>query len=542
VDSFYDRNPLILKYQPMDEDENPTGAELNIVCTYEGGLEGQRNNFNTEVFTASFRQSIESVFSHDDGLLLSSSSSLANANLIVRQIISGTWSVPGTTGCTGVGGAVTCIVKHPNGTIYVGGLFTDAGGSGADNAAIYDPIANTFSVVKSATAFNARVLAIAIDISGIVYFGGTFTNVDGIAAADGIVSYNPVTNTFAALGTGVGALEAVNALAIDSTGTLYAGGTFALMGGVANTSRIAKWNGAVWAALGTGSSGNPVNSLHVFGNYLYAGGTFAAMGGVANTSHIARWNLTTLVWSTMGDANSIINAIKSSPSGQIYAGGNFTTIGGVAISYLAVWNGVGWSQVGLLDAQVYSIAFLPNGSGYIGGAFTTVGTFLLPDRVSKFSGNSFQSVGIDFPGAATVLAIFIDPENLDLYLGHDTAGTATIESQTTVNNDGTGIAYPIITIAASTSSRLYSIANLTTRQQSDFNHTLLTGETITIDFDPRNGSILSTFQQIVSVANFTNIFLSKGSNIISVLATGTVITTIRWHQSFLSTSDAIGVI
>ena len=41
-------------------------------------------------------------------------------------------------------------------------------------------------------------------------------------------------------------------LALDSSGNLYAGGNFTLAGGVANTVRIAKWDGSVWTPLSTG--------------------------------------------------------------------------------------------------------------------------------------------------------------------------------------------------------------------------------------------------------------------------------------------------
>lgn len=45
-------------------------------------------------------------------------------------------------------------------------------------------------------------------------------------------------------------LGSVSALVFDSSGNLYAGGDFAAAGGV-SASRVAKWDGASWSALGS---------------------------------------------------------------------------------------------------------------------------------------------------------------------------------------------------------------------------------------------------------------------------------------------------
>ena len=70
---------------------------------------------------------------------------------------------------------------------------------------------------------------------------------------------------------------------------LYAGGSFTNMGGVA-ASRIAKWNGSAWSALGSGVSSS-VQSLVAIGSNLYVGGNFRTAGGKSSSS-IARWNET----------------------------------------------------------------------------------------------------------------------------------------------------------------------------------------------------------------------------------------------------------
>ena len=84
---------------------------------------------------------------------------------------------------------------------------------------------------------------------------------------------------FVVVHPGIGDRLCKNALAIDSTDTLYAGGDFTTAGGV-SANYIAKWDGESWSALGSGMGGFPdspdpyVNVL-VFdasGTLLYTGG------------------------------------------------------------------------------------------------------------------------------------------------------------------------------------------------------------------------------------------------------------------------------
>jgi hypothetical protein len=74
----------------------------------------------------------------------------------------------------------------------------------------------------------------------------------------------------------------VNALACDAFGNLYAGGSF----GFASASKILRWNGSAWSALGSGINGTvpggfgPSASalvLDSLGN-LYVGGNFTIAG------------------------------------------------------------------------------------------------------------------------------------------------------------------------------------------------------------------------------------------------------------------------
>ena len=75
--------------------------------------------------------------------------------------------------------------------------------------------------------------------------------------------------------------------------------------------RVAKWDGTVWSALGTGMN-SLVNAFTVFddgtGPALYAGGSFTAAGGVT-VSGIAKWDAS--AWSDVGGGELVAQASLS---------------------------------------------------------------------------------------------------------------------------------------------------------------------------------------------------------------------------------------
>ena len=77
--------------------------------------------------------------------------------------------------------------------------------------------------------------------------------------------------------------------------------SFITAGGV-DAENIAKWNGSVWSALGSGVDG-AVYALAVSGGDLYAGERFTARGSKAN--YIAKWNGST--WSALGSGVTTVS-------------------------------------------------------------------------------------------------------------------------------------------------------------------------------------------------------------------------------------------
>jgi hypothetical protein len=186
--------------------------------------------------------------------------------------------------------------------------------------------------------------------------------------------------------------------------TLFAGGDFTSMGGVA-ANRVAQWNGAEWSPLGSGVNAS-VNALTVFddgsGPALYVGGFFSIAGGVPAPS-IARWDGTS--WSAVGEGtNGTVSAMVVFDDGSgeaLYVGGSFTQAGGAPASRIARWNGKAWSSLPALPAPsgwVRALAVHDDGSGpalFIGRT----------NDVVRWTGAAWQTLGDGFSGSETSIGL-----------------------------------------------------------------------------------------------------------------------------------------
>ena len=106
------------------------------------------------------------------------------------------------------------------------------------------------------SGMNSNVYALAVDASGNLYAGGSFTTAGG-------VRQTALPNGTARLvcpGLGDEVRLLFIALAFDASGNLYAGGNFTTAGGV-SANCIAKWDGTSWSALGSGMSDGCVTPL-----------------------------------------------------------------------------------------------------------------------------------------------------------------------------------------------------------------------------------------------------------------------------------------
>lgn len=533
------RQPLMLTTQAQSCGAE-CGDRVMIPALYSGGLEGQIVELPTAQVPITFQQYIPFVTGRDGGEALDPQDTITMTG-IVKKAPGGEWSNL-STGVTG--GGVNAIVVGLNGLVYVGGSFTAAGATSADFVASYNPLTDTWAVLGSATALNNTVNALAVGPDGRIYVGGAFTNANGIAAADFIAVWDPNASTWAALSTGMD--NTVNALAWSGA-TLYAGGNFTTAGGGA-AARVASWNGSAWSAMGTGANTSVEALAARPGGGVYIGGAFTNGGGVAAADYIGLWNGS--AWSGLSTGMNLdVNALAVGLNGLLYAGGVFTTAGGVTAGGIAVWNGVGWQQLGSgfvtpgTDTP-NGFAVLPNGQLLIAasGAVVDPGN---PGSLFMWNGSAYVSLGLRIAsGSANAVAVAPDGT---IYAGAADAGTTLAAANTTVTNNGTAEVFPVVTIygPSSSTSRIYQLVNETTGRAIYFNLTLSAGEIATLTLNPTNVTFTSTFQgnilNTILPGSMTTLFsLQPGANTISFLAaSSTVNPVMRFGLGYNNLNDAL---
>lgn len=295
------------------------------------------------------------------------------------------WAVLGE----GMNGSVSAVVTAPDGSVYAGGWFTEAGGASANYVAKWDGTA--WSPLGSGV--NSNVYDLALDSQGNLYACGMFSQAGG-SPASGVAKWNGTE--WSALGSGVGWLAA--ALAVDSHDNLYVGGSFTTAGGNP-VNHVAKWDGTEWSALGNGlpDTNDTVMSLAIdASDHLYVGGWFNTERGSPG-NNIVKWDGS--VWSPLGaGTNGSVRAIAIDASGAVYAAGGFTTAGGQPANYIARWDGGSWSPLGdglggVTDPKdPDALAFDGAGTLYVGGYFTTAGGEPA-SKVARWDGSTWSALG-----------------------------------------------------------------------------------------------------------------------------------------------------
>jgi hypothetical protein len=344
------------------------------------------------------------------------------------------WWSPLGSGLSGGAGMAFSTVIDSSGNLYVGGSFNTAGGVLVNNIAKWNVTAQTWEAIISGgnRGANDSVNALLFDSFGNLYAGGTFTSIGGnafkyIARWDGSTWSDlgyPGSNNISSIlfdnsnpqnlyaGTLTKAYKCsdlfslphtwssfgntdsfINALAIDNTGKIYAGGSFSSINTVSNTKAIARWTPAssTWESVGTinkadNPGGTTVRAI-IFDNSstqnMYIGGDFNTIyDGIfyyTYVNNLARKNAGS--WYTVGaGVNGLVTSLTLDQTrNQIYAGGIFTTtadgitmlnrIGKYDIS-TNTWHSLG---TGMGDNSVWSIVIDPAGNVYAAGSFTTVG-------------------------------------------------------------------------------------------------------------------------------------------------------------------------
>jgi hypothetical protein len=228
---------------------------------------------------------------------------------------------------------------------------------------------------------------------GVLYLGGSFTRI-GAADRKNLMAITGVPDVHAGAGPAFTAKPwnpapngPVNSL-LESSGTLYAGGSFTSFGtvsrvGLAALSPSVETEGAGdllgWNPRATGGT---VNALTVSGGSLYAGGNFAAVGSSPHENVAALDAAGRLIDSWKPSTNGRVNALAFG-NGRVYLGGRFDRANGQPRMRLAAVDALGAGALdtqfgpaaepactdpGCVRSEVFTLSLRDNAL-YVGGAF-----------------------------------------------------------------------------------------------------------------------------------------------------------------------------
>jgi len=325
-----------------------------------------------------------------------------------------------TASSTGINGTVYDAVSH-DGDLYIGGDFSHVGTMRVNGVARWDGT-EWHAVGEGLTGwgglFGTPVRALAVDDGGTVYAGGGFSergneadSLNRVARFDG--------SAWEQVGSGLGdpttAFPAVEALVVDGTGTLYAGGRFQASGDGETVNYVASFENEAWTSV-SGGTDSFVHALALDGTDLIAGGEFSSTSdGGTEMVGVGRFDGTE--WrgfgQGLGRADWSVWSLAVDSGGTLYAAGSFTEQGdGTPMKRVARWDGEqGWQQVGVglgnpdnefATVRVHGLS-VAGGALYAAGEFLERGDGAPLNHVARLEGGTWRSLGAGTNGTAYTL-------------------------------------------------------------------------------------------------------------------------------------------
>ncbi len=227
----------------------------------------------------------------------------------------------------------------------------------------YHAEANTISWSQTNVPFGGTVKALAVNSSGYIFAG---TDGSGVyLSTDAGTTWSPMNNGLTDLN--------IYSLVINSSGYIFAGSDSGVY--------LSTDNGVSWVATSNGLPSATINCFAINSSgYIFAG---TNDGVYLSTNNGAIWTAANIGWT-----GGMVFSLAINGSGNIFAAGS---VGDV---YLSTDNGTSWTALynGLPGNSIYSLAI--NSSGYL-FAGTSGGTVYL----STDNGSSWTSVSRDSTGA-----------------------------------------------------------------------------------------------------------------------------------------------
>jgi len=236
---------------------------------------------------------------------------------------------------TGLNGTVRTLKFAPDGRLLIGGMFTNADGTNGDYICWWNGSAFKSFTDLGATEINSYVWSIDINPNGTIIIGGNFTNAGGDSNADYVAAWRG--NNWGSLMAG-GVNGFVNEVYCADNGDIYLCGRFTQAGGLTLPDRVVKSVQGAYQQLDIDLPQDAVSITAVCeasDGSLYLGGGFSTtISGENAISSNTAIDLNVL----SGSANTYPRMIVVGP-GKLYSITNYSTGAQVAFNDLTLLPG-----------------------------------------------------------------------------------------------------------------------------------------------------------------------------------------------------------
>jgi uncharacterized repeat protein (TIGR01451 family)/uncharacterized delta-60 repeat protein len=238
---------------------------------------------------------------------------------------------------TGPNGAVRAVAMHTNGTVLVGGDFTQVAGVSRSRLA---RLSSTGTVdIAFNTTVNGAVQCIVVETNGSIWIGGAFTAVNGVHCG-GVAKLLPDGQLDLGFSAALGANGPVYSLALQNNGRVLVAGAFTSAGGT-NMNNLARFlpSGALDDSFrtGAGPSGTVYSvAVHSTGKIIIGGAFNSYDGSTRNYFARLRSNgALDTIFNPGSGANAAVLSVLVQPDSAVMIGGDFTAVNGLLRNHIA---------------------------------------------------------------------------------------------------------------------------------------------------------------------------------------------------------------
>lgn len=281
---------------------------------------------------------------------------------------------------TGAAGQVNALVMQPDGKVLIGGVINSYNGIQCGSLARLFPDGRLDTSFSGGNGLSGAVTCIALQADGKILIGGTFNILSG-GFRRGIARLLSDGSIDTSFNVGTGINTSISSIAVQADGKILIGGLFTTYNGIA-ANRLARLHpdGRLDSSfvIGTGVDNGTVQAIIVRpDNKIFVAGSFSSFNSIPRNRLVLLHANGSIDWNylTAAGASGIINALAYQPDGKLLMAGEFAASHGISRNRIARLNADGSLDVsfdpgtGTGLQSIFALALQPDGKALIGGSF-----------------------------------------------------------------------------------------------------------------------------------------------------------------------------